>query len=47
MEAKTEMRYSALSMAESAVMPFEVRDRIEGEHTLETDLTRHHHDLEE
>ena len=33
--------------AEYAVTSFQVRDRVEGEHTLETDLTRHHHNLEE
>ena len=46
MEAKTEVRHSSLSRAMSAVMPFEVRDRIEEEHTPETDL-RPHHNLEE
>ena len=32
---------------QSAVQPFEVREGMEGEHTPETDLTRHHQDLEE
>ena len=30
-----------------AVWPFEVREGMEGEHTPETDLTRHHQDLED
>ena len=28
-------------------MPFDVSDRMEREHTPETDLTRSHHDMEE
>ena len=39
-EANTELRHSAFSQAESAVVPFEVRDIMEGEQTTETDLTR-------
>ena len=40
-------RHSALSRAESAVVPFEVREGMEGEHTPETDKARHHQVLEE
>ena len=29
------------------MVPFEVREGIEGEHTPETDLARHHQDVEE
>ena len=39
--------HSAFSHAGSAVWPFEVREGIEVEYTPETDLTRHHQDLEE
>ena len=46
-EANTELRHSVFSRAESAVMPFEVRKGIEGEHTPETDFTRRHQVLEE
>ena len=46
-DANTEFRHSAFARAVSAVRPFEVRDGMEGEHTLETDLTRRHQDLEE
>ena len=46
LEANTEFRHSAFSCAVSAVPPFEVREGMEGEHTPETDLTRHQ-DLEE
>ena len=45
--ANTEFRHSAFSRAVSAVRPFEVREGMEGEHTPETDLIRHHQDLEE
>ena len=45
-EANTELRDSAFSPAESAVVPFEMREGMEGEHTPETDLTRHHQVLE-
>ena len=38
-EANTEMRHSAFSRAESIVVPFELREQMEGEHTPETDLT--------
>ena len=47
LEANTEFRHSAFSRAVSAVQPFEVKERMEGEHTTETDLTRRHQDLEE
>ena len=40
-EANTELRHSAFSRAESAVVTFEEREGMEGEHTPETDLTRH------
>ena len=46
-EANTVLRHSAFSRAESAVVPFQVREGMEGEHTPETDLTRCHHVLEE
>ena len=39
-EANTEMRHLTFSQAESAVVPFEVREGMEREHTPETDLTR-------
>ena len=54
-DANTEFRHSAFSRALmswmcvtclSAVRPFEVRDGMEGKHTPETDLIRHHQDLE-
>ena len=35
-DANTEFRHSAFSRAVSAVRPFEVREAMEGEHTLET-----------
>ena len=38
---QTESRYLAFSQSESAVVPFEVREGMEGEHTQETDLTMH------
>ena len=38
---------SAFSRAVSAVRPFEVREGMEGEHTPETDLSRHHQDFED
>ena len=47
LEANTELRHSAYSRAESALVPFEVREGMEGEHTSEIDLTRHHQVLEE
>ena len=47
LDANTEFRHSAFSHAVSAVRPFEVRERMEGEHTPETDLIRHHRDFEE
>ena len=46
-DANTEFRHSAFSRAVSAVRPFEVREGMEGEHTPETDLIRHHQDSEE
>ena len=45
--ANTEFRHSAFSRAGSAVLPFEVREGREGEHTPETDLIRCHQDFEE
>ena len=47
LEANMEFRHSTFSRAVSAVQPFDVREGMEGEHTPETDLTRHHEDLEE
>ena len=47
LEANTEFRHSAFSHAVSAVQPFEGREGMQREHTPETDLTRHHQDLEE
>ena len=47
LEANTEFSHSAFSRAVSAVRPFEVSEGMEGEHTPETDLTRHHQGLEE
>ena len=44
---QTEFRHSDFSRAVSAVRPFEVRERVEGEHTPETDLIRCHQDFEE
>ena len=46
-ETNTELRHSAFSRAETAVVPFEVREGLEGEHTPETDITRCHQVLEE
>ena len=45
--ANTEFRHLAFSHAVSAVLPFEVREGMEGEHTPETDLIRRHQDLDE
>ena len=39
--------YSAFSRVVSAVLPFEVREGMEGEHTPETDFIRCHQDFEE
>ena len=47
LDANTEFRHSAFSSTVSAVQPFEVKEGMEGEHTPETDLIRHHQDLEE
>ena len=47
LDANTEVRHSAFSCAVSAVQPFEVRERMEGEHMPETDLIRCHQDFEE
>ena len=44
LEANLEFRHSAFSRVVSAMQPFEVRDGMEGEHTPETDLTRHYQD---
>ncbi len=46
LDANTEFRHSAFSRVVSAVLPFEVREGMEGEHTSEIDLTRCHQDLE-
>ena len=46
-DANTKFRHSVFSRAVSAVWPFEVRERMEGKHTPETDLIRCHQDLEE
>ena len=45
-EANAEFRHSAFSRAVSAVRLFKVREGMEGKHTPETDITRHHQDLE-
>ena len=37
LEANTELRHSAFSRAESAVMPFDMREGVEGEHAADTD----------
>ena len=42
LEAIMELRNSAFSRAELAVMPFEVMKGMEGEHIPQTNLTRHH-----
>ena len=47
LEANTELRHSAFSQAEIAVVTFEVRKGMEGEHPPDTDVTRHHQLLEE
>ena len=47
LEANVEFRHSALSLVETVIMPFEVREGMQREEKPETDLTRHHHDLEE
>ena len=47
LEANTESRHSSFSCVKSAVMPFEEREGVEGDHTPETDLTRCHQVLEE
>ena len=47
LEANTELRHSAFSQAEIAVVTFEVRKGMEGEHSPDTDVTRHHQLLEE
>ena len=39
LEANTDVRHFVFSRAESAVVPFEEREGMEGEHTPETDLT--------
>ena len=36
LEANAELRHSGFSRAESAVMPFEKREGMEGKHALET-----------
>ena len=47
LEANTELRCSALSRAESALVLFEERERMKGKHTPKKDLTRYHQVLEE
>ena len=42
LEADTELKHSTSSSSHSAVVPFEARERMEGEHIPETNLTRHH-----
>ena len=46
-DANSEFMHSAFSSVVSAVRPFEVMEGMEVEHTPETDLIRHHQDLEE
>ena len=46
-KGNTEFGHLAFSHAVLAVQPFEVTEGMEGEQTPETDLTRHHQDLEE
>ena len=46
LEANTKLRHSAFSQAEWAVVPFEVREEMEGDHTPEKDLTRRRQVLE-
>ena len=45
--SKHRMRRSAFSRVELVLVPFEVREGMEGEHTPGMDFTRHHHVLEE
>ena len=47
LEANTDLRHSAVSCAELAVVPFEVREGIEGEHTPKINFKRYHQFLEE
>ena len=47
LEANTELRHSAFSWVESAVVPFVIGEGMEGEHIPDTDLTRCHQVLEE
>ena len=47
LQANKDFRHLVYSQAGPAVQPSEVREEMEGEHTPETDLTRHHLDLEE
>ena len=42
-----ELRHLDFSQVESAVVPFEVREKMEVEHTPETDFKRCHQVLEE
>ena len=46
-DSNTEFRHSAFSCAVSAVRPFEVNEKMEGEHTRDTDLIICHQDFEE
>ena len=43
---KTSAYTFSVSEEESAVLPFELRDGMEGEHPPEIDFTRDHHDVE-
>ena len=47
LEANTELKYLAFSRVESAVVPFEEMEGMEGEHTSEIDSTRCHQVLVE
>ena len=40
-------RIDAFGLLTSAVVPFEDKEGMEGQHTSETDLSRYHHVLEE
>ena len=47
LEANTKLRHSAFSRVESAVVPFEEREGMEGEYPPVTDLTDLHQVLKE
>ena len=46
LDVKTELRNSAFSRAEIAVVPFEEREGMEWEHVPELNLTKLHHVFE-